>query len=190
MVAHVKTSIYPFQVTLHDTHAMLPEVIRSHVFLFKSLIVQSYLQMQFSLMDKLHKQEFASLLTNIPSNVMQTHLCSCACLVARAWLLGFFSTLSLCLSSAHFLIALCIHFSISHPTILHLSQCQCDLTIDDLGIHLLRCSCGNEHITTCHTLQNTITTITLETGTHIQKEVSHLFPPPHMKTSEYCHHHK
>jgi len=190
MVAHVKTGTYPFQVTLHDTHVMLFEVIQSHVFLFKSLIMQSYLQMQFSLMDKLHKQEFASLLTNVPSNVMWTHLCSCVGPVARAWLLACFSTLSLCLSSTHFLIALCIRFNISHPTILHLSQCQCDLTIDDLGIHLLCCSCGNEHITTHHTFQNAITTIALETGTHIQKEVSHLFPPPHMKTSGYCNHHK
>jgi len=123
--------------------------------------------MQFSLMEKLHKQEFASLLTNAPSNVMQTHLCSYVGPIERAWLLACFSTFSLCLSSTYFLITLCIRFGISHPTILHLSQCQCDLTIDDLGIHLLRCSCGNECITIHHTLQNTITTMTLEIGTHI-----------------------
>jgi hypothetical protein len=34
----------------------------------------------------------------------------------------------------------------------------------------------NEHIATHDTLQNTITTIVLENGAHIQKEISHLYP--------------
>ncbi len=33
--------------------------------------------MQSSLMDQLHEQEFISFLTNVPLNVVQTHLCSC-----------------------------------------------------------------------------------------------------------------
>jgi hypothetical protein len=37
---------------------------------FGSLIMQSYPQMQFYLMDQLHEQEFISLLANVPSDVM------------------------------------------------------------------------------------------------------------------------
>jgi hypothetical protein len=54
-MAHVETNTYPFDVVLWDTCTMLPEVVRSHVLSFKSLVVQSYPQMQFSLMDQLHE---------------------------------------------------------------------------------------------------------------------------------------
>jgi hypothetical protein len=57
----------------------------------------------------------------------------------------------------------------------HLSSCQCGHIINDLGIHLLHCPCENEHIAAHDTLRNTIAVIVLENGTHIQKEVSHLF---------------
>jgi len=187
VVAHVETGTYPFQVTLHDTHAMLLVVIRSHVLLFKSVIVQSYLQMQFSLMEKLHKQEFASLIANVPSDVMRTHLCSCAGPVVRAWLLTYLSTLSFCLSFAHFLIALCRYITSYNFT---------SFTMPVWSYHwwfrysMLRCLCGSERTTTHHTFRNTITTITLKIRTHIQREVFHLSPPPHTKKNRYCHHHK
>jgi hypothetical protein len=70
VVAHVKIDTYPFQVALWDTRALLPEVIRSHVLLFKSLVMQYYSQMQSSLMDQLHEQEFTLLLTNAPLDVV------------------------------------------------------------------------------------------------------------------------
>jgi hypothetical protein len=54
-MTHVKIDIYPFQVALQDTHAMLFEVVQSYVLPFKSLMVQSYPQMQFSLMNQLHE---------------------------------------------------------------------------------------------------------------------------------------
>jgi hypothetical protein len=38
-MAHVKTSIYPFQVALWVTRAMLLEVIQSHVLPFESLVM-------------------------------------------------------------------------------------------------------------------------------------------------------
>jgi NCAIR mutase (PurE)-related protein len=40
---------------------------------------------------------------------------------------------------------------------------------------LLKCPYENEHIAAHNTLQDTIATIVLESGTHVQKEVSHLF---------------
>jgi hypothetical protein len=69
-VAHVEIGTYPFQVALRDIQALLPEVVQSHVLPFKSLVVQSYFQMQSSLMDQLHKQEFISLLADAPLDVV------------------------------------------------------------------------------------------------------------------------
>jgi hypothetical protein len=45
-----------------------------------------------------------------------------------------------------------------------------------LGIQLLCRLWRNEHITTHDTLWNIVVAITSESGTHMQKEVSHLFP--------------
>jgi hypothetical protein len=85
-------------------------------------------------------------------------------------------TPAFCSFSTHFLTTLHTCFSLPHPMVAHLSQCKCGHTIDDLRTHLLRCPYRNEHITTHNTLQDIITTIVLESGTHVQREVSHLFP--------------
>jgi hypothetical protein len=79
------------------------------------------------------------------------------------------------MSSTPFLTTLHIQLGIPHLMVEHLSWCQCFHTINDLGIHLLHCPCRNEHIAAHNTLWNTIATIALENGTHIQKEVSRLF---------------
>jgi hypothetical protein len=60
--------------------------------------------------------------------------------------------------------------------VVHLSWCECDHTIDDFDTHLLWCPCGSECTTTHDTLQDTIVIIALKSGTHVQREVSHLFP--------------
>jgi len=41
---------------------------------------------------------------------------------------------------------------------------------------LFQCPCGNEHTITHNTLWDIATTIALESGTHVQREISHLFP--------------
>ncbi len=119
---------------------------------------------------------FTLFLVNAHSNVMWIRLCSCASPTIGAWLLVYPNILSFHLSSTHFLITLRIHISIPHPMVAHLSWCQCGHTIDDLGIYLLHCPCKSKRITTHDMLRNTIATITLDSGTHVQKEVSHLFP--------------
>jgi hypothetical protein len=104
--------------------------------------------MQSSLMDQLHKQKFTSLLINVPSIVVQAHLHSCIGLATRAWLLVRLNTLSFCLSFVHFLITLCIHVDIPHPTVVHFSRCECGHAIYDLGIHLLHYLCESKCIVT------------------------------------------
>jgi hypothetical protein len=75
-------------------------------------------------MDQLHQQELISLLINVLLNVVCACLYSCASPILKAWLLAHPNTLSLCLSSAHFLITLCIHLNIPHPIVAHLSRCN------------------------------------------------------------------
>ncbi len=86
------------------------------------------------------------------------------------------TTPSFCLSKAHFFTTLCIHLGLPHLIVAHLSWCQCGHTIDDLGIHLLWCPCGNECKAVHDIFQDIIAAIILESGTHVKREVSHLFP--------------
>ncbi len=53
---------------------------------------------------------------------------------------------------------------------------SCGHTINDLGIHLLHCSCGSECIVARDMLQNIVVAITSESGAQVQRKVSHLFP--------------
>jgi hypothetical protein len=120
-------------------------------------------------MGQLHEHEFTSLLTYAPLDVVWAHLHSCVGLASRAWLLTRPNTLSFRLSSIHFLTTLHIHFNIPHLTILYLSKCWCGHTIDDLGIHLLCCLCGNEHIVPHDTFQDVVAAIASKSGTHVQR---------------------
>lgn len=76
------------------------------------------------------------------------------------------------------------HLSLSHLIIVHLSHCQCEYTIDDLGIHLLLCPCGNEWTTTHNMIQDTIVTIALEGEALVQKG----FPLLHLTPNQYSYH--
>ncbi len=131
--------------------------------------------MKSSLMDQLHEQKNISLV-DVILDVVQTCLCSYVGPIIGAWLLTHLSTLSFCLSNAHFFTTLHIHIGIPHPIVTHFSQCQCGHTIDDLGIHLLRCLCKSERTTTHDTFRDTIATIASKNETHVQRKVSHLFP--------------
>jgi hypothetical protein len=106
---------------------------------------------------------------------MRAHLCSCVGPRANVWLLMRVTTPTFCLLLSHFLTSLCTCLGLAHPIVAHLSQCQCGHTIDDLGTHLLWHPYMSEHIIAHNTLQNTVTTIILESGAHVQREVSHLF---------------
>jgi hypothetical protein len=94
---------------------------------------------------------------------------------ATVWLLTCTTTPTFCLSSCHFLTSLCTCFSLAQPIVAQLSRYQCGHTIDDLDTHLLWHPCRSEHIVAHNTFRNTVTTITLENGAHVQREVSHLF---------------
>ncbi len=106
---------------------------------------------------------------------MEAHFHSCAGLGGGIWLLTHFTTPTSHLSLAHFLITLHTYLGLSHLIVAHLLCYWCGHTIYDLGTHLLRCLCGSEHIITHNIFQHIVIVITLENGTHVQREVSHLF---------------
>jgi len=103
------------------------------------------------------------------------------------WLLTCPTTPTFHLSSVHFLRALCTYLALPHPMVAHLSWCECDHIIDDLSTHLLRCPSGNERITTHDKFKDPVAIIVLESGTHVQREVSHLFFH-HPMTNGYFYH--
>jgi hypothetical protein len=107
---------------------------------------------------------------------MQARFRSCASPKVSTWLLTHPTTPIFHLSPSHFLTTLCTCFGFLHLLISHLSWCQWGHTIDNLGTHLVWCPCRNEHIVAHDPLWDIVITIILESGTHVQKEVSHLFP--------------
>ncbi len=69
-----------------------------------------------------------------------------------------------------FIISFPICFNIPHPIVTHISRCKYGHTIDELGIHLLCCLCGNEHTTNHDMIQDIVIAITFENGAHMQKK--------------------
>jgi hypothetical protein len=76
---------------------------------------------------------------------------------------------------AHFLTTLHVRLGLPNPIMAHLSWSQCGHTIDNLSTHLLWWPNGNEHIIAHNTFQDIVAIIVLESGAHVQGEVSHLF---------------
>ncbi len=74
-------------------------------------------------MDRLHEQDFAYLLVNVPSNIMQTRLHSCIGLGVVVWLLVYPTTPAFHLSLVDFFTTLCTCLGLPHLIVAHLSQC-------------------------------------------------------------------
>jgi hypothetical protein len=86
--------------------------------------------------DCLYEQEFASLLIDVLLDIMQAHFHSSVGVGANAWLLTHPTTLTFRLFLADFIITLHVRLDLPHPMVIHLSSCQRDHTIDNLGFHL------------------------------------------------------
>jgi len=93
-----------------------------------------------------------------------------------AWLLTYPITPTFHLSLVHVLTTLHIQLGLPHPIVAYLSRCQCGHTIDDLNTHLLECPYRSECTIAHDTFRDIVITIVLESGTHVHKDVFHLFP--------------
>jgi len=93
----------------------------------------------------------------------------------KCWLLARPTTSTFCLSPTHFFTTLRTRFGLPYPTVAHLSWYQCGHTIYDLSTHLFQCFYKSEHTIAHDTFWDIVTLIALKNGTHVQREVSHLF---------------
>ncbi len=118
--------------------------------------------------------EFISFLIDVPFDVMRTCLHSYVGPITWVWLLTCYNAPSFGLFSTHFLTTLHMCLGIPHLTVAHLSWCQCGHAIDDLGIHLLRCSCKSEmHCSPWYALRYHYNYHVGEWSSHVKKG----FPP-------------
>ncbi len=78
---------------------------------------------QVSFTNRLHEQEFVTLLIDVSSHAMSTCLRSCVGLTISTWLLTHPITPTFCLFSVHLLKALHTHLGLPHSTNAHLSHC-------------------------------------------------------------------
>jgi hypothetical protein len=67
---HAKINTFHFQLGMWDTQVLLPHVVCYHVSPFESLVVQSYLHLQTSLIDHIHEQKFATFIINVLLDAM------------------------------------------------------------------------------------------------------------------------
>ncbi len=84
-------------------------------------MVQTYPQLQTYLMDRLHKQKFASLLVDIPLDIMRAHFHSSASPKVGVWLSIILTTPTFHLFLTHFLKTLCTCLHLPHPMVAYLS---------------------------------------------------------------------
>ncbi len=84
---------------------------------------------------------------NAPLDTTQTCLWSCVGLIVDTWLLACPIAHIFHLSLVHLLITLHTYIGFPNPIIAHMSRCQCEHTINDLGIHLFRWLYWNKHTT-------------------------------------------
>jgi hypothetical protein len=60
-----------------------------------------------------------------------------------------------------------------YPSIANIPQCVCTHPINLMGIHLLHCVHGNEHIKTHDVIRDTFATIAQDVGFHVGQEQLH-----------------
>jgi hypothetical protein len=78
---------------------------------------------QASFTNRLHEQEFATCLIDVPSHAMWTCLWSCVGPTTNTWLLTHPTTPTFSLFLVHFFKALRTHLGLPHSTNAHLSHC-------------------------------------------------------------------
>jgi hypothetical protein len=67
-------------------------------------------------------------------------------------------------------------FGLPHISITSLPQCVCPHPINPMGIHLLHCTYGNEHMKTYNVVHDTFVAITQDVNFHVGWKQLHAFP--------------
>jgi len=134
-------------MALWDVWTMLPQGVHSHVPPFERLVVMSYPIACF--FGESFTWTWVWFLFNKCSfgYCVNMYLHMCGSKGRHLVINSSYHTIFFCLSLVHVFTTLRTRLDLPHPTVAHLSRCQCGHTIDDLNTHLLWCPCGNEHTT-------------------------------------------
>jgi hypothetical protein len=157
-------------------------------------------RLQDSILKFLHHHALFSILSNGIFKTHRVQILSCFGRVS-VWFTFWPIFPNFQLASLIFSTSLQIQLWLPYPSIASIFQCVCTHPIDLLGIHLLRCVHGNEHIGTHDAIRNTFVAIVLDVGFHMgweQLSFKHIQLLPltswhcahqrwHLHLSRHCH---
>jgi hypothetical protein len=128
-----------------------------------------------SILEHLHHHTFSSMLFDKISEARYAQILSCSSLRVGAWIIVRPIFPNFQLTSLIFSITLWIHLRLPHLSIANILWCVCTHPIDLMGIHLLHCVHGNEHMETHDGIHNTFGAIVWYVGFHVGREQLNAF---------------
>jgi len=137
----------------------LPPPARACLFPFEQFIRQQIVQLQDSILERLHHHTLSNIFFDGTSKAHHAQILSCFSVRTSAWLTFQLIFPAFRLFSLIFCITFCTRLGLPCPSIISISQCVCTHPIDPLGIHLLCCVHGNEHIGTHNVIRDTFAAI-------------------------------
>jgi hypothetical protein len=152
------------------SHACLPP--------FEQLIRQQIVQLQDFILERLFYHTLSNMFSNKTSKAHCAQILSCSGLRVGIRLTTPLIFLTFQLYSPIFSTTFCMQLGLPHLSIANILWCMCTHPIDHMGIHLLHCVHGNEHIRTHDVIHDTFVAIVQTAGFHVgQKNYMCFFQP-------------
>ncbi len=134
------------------------------------------LQLQDSILERLHHHTLSNTLSDRISEAHCAWILSCFGPRADVWFIVRLVFLAFQLLSPNFSTTLHMRLGLPHPSITSIHGCVCTHPINRMGIHFLHCAHGNECIKTHDVICDTFATIAWDVGFHVGQEQLHVFP--------------
>ncbi len=133
----------------------------------EQLIEQQMVQLQDSILERLHHHTFSSMFSDETFEVHHAWILSCFGIRTGVWFTTrpIFPTFQL--SSLDFCTIVHTWLRLPHPLIAGILWCVCTHPINPLSIHLLHFVHGNEHTRTHDAICDTFATIAQDVGFHL-----------------------
>jgi uncharacterized protein (DUF2237 family) len=131
-------------------------------------------QLEDSISEHLRHHTLSKMLFNRTSKVHHARILSCFGPRAGTWLIVRLVFSTFWLFSPMFCTTLHTWFGLPHPSIASILRCVCTHPINPMGIHLLCCALGNEHIGTHNVIHDTFVAIAWDVGFHVGQKQLHV----------------
>ncbi len=141
---------------------------------FEQLIGQQMVQLQDSILERLHHHTLSSMLPDKTFEAHHAWILLCSSSKVGTWLVARLVFLAFWLFSLIFYTTLCTWLGLPHPSIVSIPRCVHPINL--MGIHLLLCAHGNEHIRTHDAICDTFAAITQDVSFHMGREQLHALP--------------